>query len=262
MIKKIAYILITIITLASCESVIEPDLKDIESQLVIEGVITNEAGPYYVKLSKSTNFTTSSIFNGVENAQVIITDDSGIIDTLTMSEPGIYITSKITGTPNVNYTLKVIAEEKEYNSQCTMPSFTKLDTLLIFKQSLGATTIRFVNTFYTDPAGVENYYRYKTAENNKVKQGVSITNDQFSDGIIAQNTVSVYPEIPGESHLGDTINVAFLCIDKSEYDYFFGLAQASGGNGAVPANPKSNISGGCLGYFCAHTIDKRSIILE
>jgi hypothetical protein len=50
------------------------------------------------------------------------------------------------------------------------------------------------------------------------------------------------------------------CIDKNVYNYFFSLLQVTGNNGgfqsASPDNPITNISGGALGYFSAHTVSR------
>jgi hypothetical protein len=53
------------------------------------------------------------------------------------------------------------------------------------------------------------------------------------------------------------------CIDKGAYDYFYSLDQitSTNGNSATPANPVSNISGGALGYFSAHTVRKATAVI-
>jgi hypothetical protein len=55
------------------------------------------------------------------------------------------------------------------------------------------------------------------------------------------------------------------CIDRNIYNYFFSLLQVSAGNGgfqtASPDNPVTNITGGALGYFSAHTINLEKLIV-
>lgn len=259
MIKKITYLLLLLITVVSCESVIEPDLKDVPARLVIEGEITNYAGPHTVKISKSTSFTESSSFVGVENAFVTITDNLGTIDTLIMGESGIYNTTKTTGTPHQTYTLKVLNESKEYISESTMPSAVLIDTVLFIEESVNGRNVSFLTAFYTDPANETNQYRFKVYENDVAVKGVSITNDDFYAGTLTQNTVKVYP--PNQT-IPDSLKIELMCIDPAVYDYFFSLSQTISGQAASPANPNSNISGGCLGYFSAHTIDTKKIIIN
>ena len=53
-------------------------------------------------------------------------------------------------------------------------------------------------------------------------------------------------------------------IDPVVYKYWFSLSQNATGEtqSASPANPVSNIKGGALGYFSAHTISTKSIIAQ
>jgi len=56
-----------------------------------------------------------------------------------------------------------------------------------------------------------------------------------------------------------------MCIDEQVYQYLFGLSETinTGLNApASPGNPISNITGGCLGYFSAHTIQKKSLLIH
>jgi hypothetical protein len=50
-------------------------------------------------------------------------------------------------------------------------------------------------------------------------------------------------------------------IDKNVYTYFNNLTGDGFDNSATPANPKSNISGGALGYFSAYANQVRSIVV-
>jgi hypothetical protein len=50
-------------------------------------------------------------------------------------------------------------------------------------------------------------------------------------------------------------------IDRPVYDYFNQLATNTNGQGATPANPVSNFSGGCLGYFSARSTDVKTVII-
>jgi hypothetical protein len=45
------------------------------------------------------------------------------------------------------------------------------------------------------------------------------------------------------------------------FDYFNSLALMNDGQSASPANPLSNIQGGALGYFSAHTVQRRTVII-
>jgi len=65
--------------------------------------------------------------------------------------------------------------------------------------------------------------------------------------------------------VGDAIHVEMQCIDQNVYTFYSALLQLSGGGpggGITPANPPSNISNGALGYFSAHTVRKKSVVIQ
>ena len=138
---------------SGCVEEVSDDIFADEPVLAINGIITNEEGPYYVRVTKSngtlTDFNQFDI-NGsstltskegrivhepVTDAIVIITDNEGNSDTLALSslrydnaaqgdtwgEFGFYeTTTDILGKPGNTYTLTVLYEGKEYVAVATM----------------------------------------------------------------------------------------------------------------------------------------------
>jgi hypothetical protein len=61
---------------------------------------------------------------------------------------------------------------------------------------------------------------------------------------------------------GDKLTAIMHCVDPAVYTYLFSLFGANGSdNGAAPSNPLSNISGGALGFFSAHTVQEKTLII-
>ncbi len=80
------------VVFSSCEEPYWPELGNkYEDLLVVEGRITNQPGPYTIRLSHSTTLLYPKYFP-LSDYEVIIMDDAGHIETLTESEPGIYET--------------------------------------------------------------------------------------------------------------------------------------------------------------------------
>ena len=67
------------------------------------------------------------------------------------------------------------------------------------------------------------------------------------------------PIFAGELLTGDTVIVEMFGIDKTIFTYFYTLQQNQ--QGATPANPTSNFSGGCLGYFSVRTKGVKQIVI-
>ncbi len=59
---------------------------------------------------------------------------------------------------------------------------------------------------------------------------------------------------------GDQVKVEMRCIDRNIYTYMRALADLNSNN-TTPANPPTNFTGGCLGYFSAHTSQVRQVTI-
>lgn len=247
------------VVLTSCEKVIEPDLKNIEPQLVIEGEISNQPQNSLISISRSTSFSEPGTFNGVTNAVVNLSDDLGNSETLVMHSPGLYRPATVTGVPGRTYFLNVYCDGKEYTSTCKMPGAVIIDTLLQKTQIANDNTRRFLIPVYNDLLSETNFYRIKVYANNNPMNKIFARTDRLTNGTTVTQPVGPFflDLLPG-----DTAKVVLYGIDKSVYDYFNGLEQALDGNSAAPANPVSNISGGCLGYFSAHSQSERKLLVK
>jgi hypothetical protein len=99
------------ISLAGCIEPFEVDIKKEEKKLVVNGLITNEPGPYTVKLNKTYQYGEyfGEAHPDVLGATVTISDDTGNSETLAESKPGIYRTKDngIRGVVGRKYTLRI-----------------------------------------------------------------------------------------------------------------------------------------------------------
>src|SRR5674476_489406 len=89
---KIIAVFVGVISFFSCKKVITVQLNNSPTQIVVVGEVTNAPGPYTVAITSSVNFTQPNVFPPVSGAQVIMTDDHGLDDTLTETAPGTYNT--------------------------------------------------------------------------------------------------------------------------------------------------------------------------
>jgi len=109
---------ISTIGMLSCVEEYWPELNsDYDNLLVVDGKITNEAGPYTIKLSHSSSLSEPSQ-NPLSDAIVIISDNEGNSETLSETSSGTYETS-ITGMQGVigrMYKLSISTEGKTYES--------------------------------------------------------------------------------------------------------------------------------------------------
>lgn len=114
--------IILIITGLICNSCIDeywPDLDKYENLLVVDGYISNEPGPYTVKLSYSSKVGELTN-NPATGASITIIDDLGDSELLTETEPGTYVTSAngIQGLTGRKYKIEIqTSAGKNYESE-------------------------------------------------------------------------------------------------------------------------------------------------
>jgi len=72
--KRFFLSLLILVFIYSCTKTITPHLNTVSSQLIIQGAISDTAGPYYVSIVTSVDFYASNNYPGVSGASVIITN--------------------------------------------------------------------------------------------------------------------------------------------------------------------------------------------
>ncbi len=244
---------------SSCEKVIDLPLSSASPQIVIQGNIYDEAGPYTVTLSKSVPFDQSNVYPAVTGATVSINDDAGHSETLTETDSGTYVTSSLQGVAGRTYTLTVKAERKTYLASSTMPPAVGIDSMYV--ENLWGTNDKMLTVTFMDPANIKNYYHLVEFLNGEiVKDGFYVGSDRLNEG--KKVTYSMYSD-KDEYKLdpGKKVTIWLECIDKGVYDYFRS-ADTNSNESASPANPTSNISNGALGYFNACSMRSKTIIAQ
>jgi len=249
---------------SSCTKVIDLKLGNVSGRLVIEGNVTNAAGPQVIKLSTNVPFTNTNTYPPVTGATVTVTDQAGNSFSFTEGPSGTYSNSVLTGIPGNTYTMTVITGGVTYTAVSTMPPLIPLDSLTAENQpaSSGSKPKKQVSVYYRDPAGVANQYRFVEYVNGVQVKDVFTDNDQFNDGlkvkeILQEDDIDIYS--------GNTVKVEMQCIDHPIYIYWLSLLQQEDngpGGAATPSDPPTNIVPASLGYFSAHTTQTQTIVVK
>ncbi len=261
--KYIFLYIAPVVLLFSCnkEEIIQLDLSGVPVQYVIEGIVTDEARPYAVRITQTVNFDQSNDFPAVHGALVIISDDAGQTDTLLEKSSGWYETAEVkSGIPGRTYTLQVWVGGNRFTAKSTMPAVVPFDDLSVINLPFGGENTLALMPFFHDPAGLGNNYQFVQSNNGKRQPNIFVMDDRNNDGAQVSNLL-IAPDV--KTKTGDTITVEMRNIDRATYKYFIAL-DASFGNGpnaSVPANPDNNFEGACLGYFSAHTVQRRSLVV-
>jgi hypothetical protein len=260
--KKWMYLLITVFSI-SCEKVIQVNINDAEMKYVIEGVITDQPGDCKVFLTRTRKVSETNQFPKISGA-IVKVNDNGTDYILAETSPGVYQTNLLNGTPGHQYKLSVSVNSQLFTASCTMQVPVPIDTILISRSPFGQN--KLASVFYTDPRGINNGYRFIQYVNGVKDPAIFWDNDEFTDGqrtaVLLENDVNSASD-PRAIHSGDMVKIELLSLDDPIYRFWstllFGGADGSSFT-ASPANPVTNIQGGALGYFSAHSVRSMTVI--
>lgn len=278
-----ALLAIGLLSLASCRKVIDLDLNTTEKKYVIEGNVAkrflykvpqgisnpeNLSDSIWVKVSQTKDFNASNAFSGTSGAEVTISDNGGTpVALVESSTKGIYLTNAINAEIGHTYSLSVKVGGQTFTSSSTMVDsvvFRKLyqETLDVFGDTKIVADVEFI-----DPPGKGNAYRFVQYRNGVQSSPIFVQNDDLTDGreIVTQlNSYNNDDDDEEDLKKGDNLLVDMQCIAVPVYKFWFSLNVGATGSGqnATPANPESNIQGGAMGYFSAHTSQIKSITIR
>jgi len=254
---------------ASCTEIIDISTNAAESQLVVEANIAmNETASVF--LSKSIGLNEPNNFEMVGGATVRITDNTGKTEVLTEMSKGFYNSNAIKGEVGKTYTLTIESDNQIITSECKIPTYVPIDSFTVVNSIFpGGGPPRAnqeapfyeIKLKYTDPANEQNFYRIVMYYNGTIQARNSIFDDKFTNGKQMESVVILFNDT---AKVKDKISIELQSIDYQVYNYFASMGNSAmgPGNASSPANPYTNLNGAILGYFSAHTIERKEWILN
>ena len=277
---------------AGCEKDIRFDLKEEEPKLVVEATIENDRPPMVI-LSKSLNYFSQIspdllAQSFVSGAEVYVSNGSRTHKLKEYSVPliGNYrlvyystdsanLATAFLGEVAKSYSLRIVAEGKEYTANTTIPAFNKRIDSIWYKA--GPPQLddnkEIVMARITDPPGFGDYVRYFTSRNGgPFLPGLnSAFDDLFIDGTTYELQVGAgidRNETLQEDDLffnkGDTVTFKLSSIDKDTYEFWRTAEfayQAVGNPFSTPVKVLGNINGNALGYFGGYASQYQTLII-
>jgi hypothetical protein len=254
--------LVLSLPLTGCQDVINLEVPKTDPLLVVEGTITNLAGEQFIKLSKSQDLLTQTSPDGIKNATVRVTDNTGRTYVFTDSKnEGRYTwtptrQTDIMGVIGRTYTLEIKYEGETYRAVSELRRVPKIDSIVYkledataIQKGDGKPETGYDAQFYaTDLVGVGDCYRVKIFQNGKPRVSVS-------------NIIVAYDAITNKSPVGDglpfiipirqlartelfkendKLKVELTSITEANFDFWLGLLSELN-NGGLFATPASRI---------------------
>ena len=258
------FIVLCSVLLASCEDVIDVDLKDTEPQLVIAASMS----PFdaEVTISETVPFTADQPFRPVSGAEVMLFNvDAGSYVPLDEVSPGEYRPRPdwLRGFVDVKDFLRtefmvyVTIDSLWYSAYARAPRPVPIDSVGTSITHVFDEDRKFAMVKFQDPEGEPNYYQFFQSVNGDPFKMLYVTDDKFNDGKYVSEALTDR-DLTLES--GDSVAVRMRSIDKATFD-FWEAVQAANPGSAAPANPPS-VFYGALGYFSVYTEARVSTVIK
>ena len=292
--KLLIFSLIAVVcfSIFSCERSVSFDVKDVAPKLVVEATIENGQAPL-VFLSRSVGFFSTITPDILQNSFVHGAEVYVSNGTLThklkehsvdlgngysiyyYSTDSSNLATAFTGQVNHSYSLRIVADGKEYTASTTIPKITKQIDSIYWQPAPPGNDSNDVEVMSraTDPPPFGDYIRYFTKRNSEPFYAPMTS--AFDDQLINNSSYTVQVERGWDRNVpagdrstyfkkGDTVTVKLCNIDKATFDFWRTMeySYANIGNPfATPTKVLSNIHDNALGYFGGYAAQFRTIII-
>ncbi|WP_229254817.1 DUF4249 domain-containing protein [Dyadobacter linearis] len=277
--------------LTGCEDVIDLETQTGPRQLVVDGWITNQAGPQTIKLTWSASYFDNTPAKPVLNAEVVIRDDRGTIYEFEDSlGNGQYIWQKAgdtLGHVGRKYTLTIKQGAETFTSSTEIRRVPAVDSIVYTKEKLPFEPDKgpregYVAEFYArDFVGEGDTYWIKPVIRGKAEvqraTSISIAYDAaFGAGAPSDGLIFILPlrqSITTDSlySAGNQIGVELHSITNEAFEFLKQIREQAGNGGlfATPiANIRSNVVNAnpagpkALGFFGASAISRMETTID
>lgn len=248
-----------LISLSSCEDIIDVDLNTMAPKLVIEASInslkSSSGNVQTIKLSLSAPYFDDQV-PPASGAMVFITDeDDKRYKFIETDDPGIYRNISFKPIINRTYTLTVIYNDETYEGTESLKSVVDIDYV---SQNTNAGVIdknAEIKAYYTDPEDEINFYLFEFMSKVSATPSLEVYEDRYTNG---NQIFGYYSE--KDLRVGDKVLIRNYGISESFYNYMFILLQqSSDANGGPFDTQPASVKGNCvnitnpenfpLGYF-------------
>lgn len=259
------FALLVLLTITSCEEVIELDLNSASPVVVAEGYMEKDS-VCQVRLTYTTDYFHDESPLVIEDATVSIANNFGESEILVYQSDGVYSGDTLRGSVLTDYTATIETGGQLYTGSSSLMPVPEIISITYEEAGFGLTKpgeetpLVLTISLRNDQTLPDNYML-------KFKQNGAAAGDSFQ--LLTDRYTSSAEEVQYNSMMlqfypGDTVYVEIYAIDEETYRYYSQLNDAIGGGMALsstPYNPASNLGNNLLGYFMARSRSDSTFIL-
>lgn len=260
-----------VLSLVSCQDVIDIDLESSKPKLVIEASILWQKGTIgneqIIKLTTTSDYY-SNIIPVVSGANVFINDTSATYNFTEIPGTGDYVCGNFNCIIGETYVLTVIANGETYTATETFQPVPTIDAVVQDDEG-GFTGDQIeVKFLFQDNGTTDNFYLTQYNSNFNFLPEYDVINDEFFQG---NQMFGLYTNEDMKS--ADVLNFILHGISERYYNYLNILLGIAGGNGGSPfSTPPATVRGNfvnqtnpdnfAFGYFSLSEIDTKSYTIQ
>ncbi|MEC7262171.1 MAG: DUF4249 domain-containing protein [Bacteroidota bacterium] len=273
-------LILSIIPILSCTDVIDVEVPQGPTRLVIEASLDWEKGTagneQTIRLSKSTPYFDSNAFVPAEGAQVSVTNlSSSVTYIFTDQGDGEYRTSSFEPVMGQSYSLTIQYDGEIYNAFETMTPVTNIIDIYQSREDGFDDEALEAHILFNDPDEESNNYLFKFKRAGDLLPVLEAGDDKFINGnqidwwyeIMEDEDQNVVPFEPG-----DILDINMYGISRPYYDYIKVMISQMGNSGPFTPVPAA-VKGNCInrtnpenfpyGYFrLSEMVKERYIFTE
>jgi hypothetical protein len=259
----IIYILLAVVFF-SCDEPFVLDPDQAQSQIVIEGLVTDIPGKQAVKISMTGDFYSTGPTARVTDATVAVTDDLGNTVNFVHNphahpdSAGIYLPEvAFTGEIGRTYSLKVEAHGQTYQAHDKLVKVIPVDSLTYrINEDEQANPdnegkIYEIKMYAREDQSTHNFYLFKFYQNDSLVFDSESDIYYSDDELLAENIDGI--PAPVYYRYNDSVKMEIYSMSREAYVYYNDLSTLlnndSGMFGPIPASPRTNLSNNALGLF-------------
>jgi hypothetical protein len=267
----------------ACDSPFDLNIDQAPTRVVIEGLITDEAKQHYVKISTTKEYGTAGASPIIKDAVVEVVDEQGNVYVFTHNNTGesdldgYYFSAIFAGEIGNTYTMTVQLEGNVYAASDELLRVTNVDSLAVkinedvrdiapedLPDDIDPDEFYEVFFYAKEPQETKDYYLFKYYKNGEILKDSDTEISFAEDTFVGEDIHDI--ATAGFFALEDSATVEFYSLTREGFVYYtdmFNVLNNDGGMfGAVPSNPRTNLTGGALGYFQTSAVTRRSIIVK
>jgi hypothetical protein len=262
--KKVLLLLLFLGLCSACEDVVEVDLEEAESRLIVDAILQWEKGTdgtsQTIKLSRTRGFFDQEPIP-VSEAIIKVTKASGEEFVFDETNPGAYITNSFIPELEETYNLRIELDGEVYLAEEVLKPVVEIDSIEQNNEGGFSGEDIELKAFYNDPQGIDNYYLFKYFTPFLAFPEFDTFDDEFNDG---NRIFGLFADEDLESDMDITIQLHG--ISESYFNFLeILLAQAGSAGGPFetqPATVRGNIKNIndddelIFGYFGLSEVDE------